>query len=85
VNILTYPAAAGDYMAFQRVQIEFANLIPGEVIRVDANPVESSIEGSPIPEPSALALSLFGSALICSGRLLGGRAANYPDVRPWPS
>lgn len=70
LNILTYPAAAGDYIMFQRVQIEFGNLIGGEVIRIDANPVESSIEGSPIPEPSALTLSLLGAVLICSGRLL---------------
>jgi hypothetical protein len=69
LNILTYPAAAGDYVMFQRVQIELGNLVSGEVIRIDANPVESSIKGaSPIPEPSALTLSLLGTILICFGR-----------------
>jgi hypothetical protein len=70
LNILTYPAAAGDYIMFQRVQIEFDNLTAGEVIRIDANPVESSIEGAPVPEPPSLRLSLFGSILIGSWCLL---------------
>jgi hypothetical protein len=71
LNILSYPAAAGDYVMFQRVQIEFGNLISGEVIRLDANPVESSIKGAaPIPEPSALTLSLLGTVLIYFGRFV---------------
>ena len=75
LNILTFPAAAGDYIMFQRVQVEFGNLVEGEVIRIDVNPVESSIEGSAIPEPSTFTLSLLGSALVGSWRLLRVRSA----------
>lgn len=75
LNILTFPAAAGDYIMFQRVQVEFGNLVEGEVIRIDVNPVESSIEGSAIPEASTFTLSLLGSALVGSWRLLRVRSA----------
>jgi hypothetical protein len=52
------PGPPGIHELFQLVQIDFANLAPNEVIRIDALPVESGIMPIvTIPEPSSLVMA----------------------------
>lgn len=69
VNFSVAEAEAGNYILIQRVEIEFANLSPEEIIRINVLPVESSIRGlDEIPEPTTLLLVGFGSFAVLLAR-----------------